>query len=95
MNTPYAWRKDAKCFGQDIALYETANLPGAQARRPAARARCAGCRVIPDCAQDAFDHWQHTRGHIRAGYAIPNSETGRTEARKAIASIAERRAVSA
>lgn len=95
MTTPYAWRKHAKCFGQDIAFFETSNLPAAPARKPAARARCAGCPVVPECAQDAIDHWEHTRGHIRATYPIPASDTGRPEARKAIEAIAAHQAVSA
>lgn len=87
--TDHTWRNAAKCFGQDSDLFDTENLPSGAKRQPAARRLCQGCPVMQQCAQDAIDNWTWTRGHVRAGYAVPTNESGRKYARKMINSTAD------
>lgn len=77
------WMTEAKCAGDDVERYSTDNLdtgPGVQAK---ARALCAGCPVIRECAIDAlrFD----TRGVVRGGFAFSEDATKANRFRQTVA----------
>jgi hypothetical protein len=46
------WRRRSKCLTRNPRDYETENLPKGR-EADAARALCAGCSVIKECATDA------------------------------------------
>lgn len=69
------WRARAKCRGQDIRLYEIGSMPrgrnASTSRAIIAQARCSGCPVKRECAEDALAH--NDVGVIRAGVLLPGS----------------------
>ncbi|QNN99407.1 WhiB family transcription factor [Gordonia Phage Sephiroth] len=68
------WMLRAKCRGMDPSKFEVENLPPGREDIEAARL-CAGCTVVPECAEDALRSHNVSRA-LRAVAGQPDPEPG-------------------
>lgn len=74
------WTKRALCVGRDPGMYELEGFRGD--RQESARAACAGCLVVEECAADALDPL--SVGTVRGGVWVAPERSQRSAVRRAL-----------